>query len=199
MTFIVKDPELYRQDWRESGAGPFRIRAAVLDYDQAQASQPFLTMGYVPFHPAPGGVEAAALEPGDISKFMAVPWHTDFNACATHNPDPNPRNLKTLYWAWPAQRPVDVHVAREVRNGRLGPVRYSVRGPGTYSDDPSQAGRFTEQIDVVLSWHRIGFVIQGSAIDGGAAFSPEQFLEVESLLDEPLITPWPMYSENLDS
>ncbi|HSU81502.1 MAG TPA: LodA/GoxA family CTQ-dependent oxidase [Thermoanaerobaculia bacterium] len=199
MTFIVKDPELYRQDWRESGAGPFRIRAAVLDYNQAQASQPFLTMGYVPFHPAPGGVEAAPLEPGDISKFMAVPWHTDFNACATHNPDPNPRNLKTLYWAWPAQRPVDVHVAREVRDGRLGPVRYSIRGPGTYSDDPSQAGRFADQIDIVLSWHRIGFVIQGSAIDGGAAFSPEQFLEVESLLDEPLITPWPMYSENLDS
>lgn len=199
MTFIVKDPELYALDWRETGAGPFRIHTRPLDYNTAEASQPFLTMGYVPLHPRPGGVDAAPLEPGDVSKFMAVPWHTDFNACATHNADPNPRNLKTLYWAWPAQRPVDVHVARDVRNGRLGPQRYSVRGPGTYSDDPSQAGRFADQIDIVLNWHQIGFVIQGSAIDGQEAFSPEQFLEVESLLDEPAITPWPMYSKALDS
>lgn len=199
MTFIVKDPELYARDWRETGAGPFRIRARVLDYAQAQASQPFLTLGYVPFHPAPGRVEAAPLEPGDVSKFMAVPWHTDFNACATHNPAPNPRNLKTLYWAWPAQRPVDVYVAREVHGGRLGPRRYSVRGPGTYSDDPSQAGRFLDLIDIVLYWPRIGTVMQGSAIRGDRAYSPEQFLEVESRLDEPAITPWPMYSKNLDS
>lgn len=199
MTFIVKDPELYALDWRETGAGPFRIRARPLDYDQAQASQPFLSMGYVPFHPGPQGVTAAPLEPGDVSKFMAVPWHTDFNACATHNPDPNPRNLKTLYWAWPAQRPVNVHVAREVRDGRLGPQRYSVRGPGTYSEDPSQAGRYAVLIDIVLNWHRIGFVIQGSAIAGEVSFSPEQYLEVESQLDEPWITPWPMYSKNLDS
>ena len=200
MTFVVKDPELYALDWRETGAGPFRIRARPLDYGQAQASQPFLSMGYVPFHPGPHGVIAAPLEPGDASKFMAVPWHTDFNACATHNADPNPRNLKTLYWAWPAQRPVNVHVAREVRDGRLGPQRYSVRGPGTYSDDPSQAGRYADLIDIVLNWHRIGTVIQGSAIDGTeVSFSPEQYLEVESQLDEPLITPWPMYSKNLDS
>lgn len=199
MTFVVKDPEIYALDWRETGAGPFRIRARPLDYRQAQGSQPFLTMGYVPLHPRPGGVEAAPLEPGDLSKFMAIPWHTDFNACATHNPDPNPRNLKTLYWAWPAQRPVDVHVARDVRNGRLGPQRYSIRGPGTYSDDPSQAGRYADLIDIVLNWHRIGFVMQGSAIAGDVVFSPEQFLEVQSLLDEPVITPWPMYSKALDS
>lgn len=199
MTFIVKDPELYQMDWRETGAGPFRIRGQRLDYSQAQASQPFLDMGYVPFHPGPGGLLSAPLQPGDISKFMTVPWHTDFNACATHNPAPNPRHLKTLYWAWPAQRPVTVHKASEVRDGRLGPFRYSVRGPGTYSDDPSQAGRYADQLDIVLHWHRIGFVIQGSAIVDQVSFSPDQFLEVESLLDEPEISPWPMYSKHLGS
>lgn len=199
MTFIVKDPELYRQDWRQSGAGPFRIRGQVLDYSRAQPGRPFLDVGYVPFHPPPRAVEAAPLQPGDVSKFMAVPWHTDFNACATHNAAPNPRDLKTLYWAWPAQRPVTVHTAREVRDGKLGPYRYLVRGPGTYSDDPSQAGRYAEQIDVVLNWHRLGFVMQGNAIAGEERFSPEQFLEVESLLDEPEVAPWPMYSKKLDS
>jgi len=198
MTFVAKDPELYIRDWRSSQAGPFRVRARLLDYRTAQASQPFLSMGYVPLHPGPGGVEAAPLEPGDVSKFMAIPWHTDFNACATHNPDPNPRELKTLYWAWPAQRVVTVHVARDIHDGELGPQRYSVRGPGTYSEDPSQAGRFAQQIDIVLKWHKIGFVVQGSVI-AGAKFDPAQFLEVESRLDEPAITPWPMYSKHLNS
>jgi hypothetical protein len=199
MTFIVYDPELYQADWRETGAGPFRIRGQCLDYERAQASQPFLDMGYVPFRPGPEGVVAAPLQPGDVSKFMAVPWHTDFNACATHNPDPNVRNLKTLYWAWPAQRPVTVHVARESRGAQLGPLRYSVRGPGTYSDDPSQAGRYAEQLDIVLNWHRIGFVLQGSTIDGDVAYPADQYLEVESRLDEPEIAPWPMYSKELGS
>ena len=199
LTFIVHDPALYQADWRETGAGPFRIRAEVLDYHRAQASQPFLGMGYVPLQPRPGGIESAPLQPGDVSKFMAVPWHTDFNACATHNPDPNPRQQKTLYWAWPAQRPVTVHVAREVRDGQLAPQRYAVRGPGTYSDDPSQAGRYADLIDIVYHWHRIGFVLQGSAIAGDQTFSAEQYLEVESQLGEPPITPWPMYSKNLGS
>ena len=201
MTFIVKDPELYQRDWRRTGAGPFRIRGQVMDYTRVQPGMPFLDMGYVPFHPPVGAVEAAPLQPGDVSKFMAVPWHTDFNACATHNAEPNPRNLKTLYWAWPAQRPVTVHTAREVRSGRLGPFRYSVRGPGTgaYSDDPSQAGRFEEQIDIVLKWQDIGFVMQGTAIVDDETYAATQFLEVESRLDEPVITPWPMYSKELNS
>jgi L-Lysine epsilon oxidase N-terminal/L-lysine epsilon oxidase C-terminal domain len=196
MTFVCQDPELYDRDWRTTGAGPFRIRARPLDYATAQASQPFLSMGFVPLHPVPG--EAAPLEPGDVSKFMAIPWHTDFNACATHNADPNPREQKTLYWAWPAQRAVTVHLADEVRGGALGPPRYSVRGPGTYSDDPSQAGRFADQLDMVLRWSKIGFVVQGTVIEG-AALDPSQYLEVESRLDEPELTPWPMYSSQLDS
>jgi hypothetical protein len=60
-------------------------------------------------------------------------------------------------------------------------------------------GRYAELIDIVLHWHQIGFVMQGSAIAGDGSFSAEQFLEVENLLDEPAITPWPMYSKNLDS
>src|SRR5262249_18400619 len=98
------------------------------------------------------------------------------------------------YWSWPAQRPVAVHVARDVRDAKPGPQRYSIRGAGTYTVDLGSAGRYQNLIDIVLKWHRIGFVIQGSAIDGDVAYSPEQFLEVESRLDEPEIIPWPMNS-----
>jgi L-Lysine epsilon oxidase N-terminal/L-lysine epsilon oxidase C-terminal domain len=207
MTFIVRDPELYQSDWRKTGAGPFRIRARALDYNTAKDSQPFLTVGYVPFHPGPDGVLSAPLEPGDATKFMSLPWHGDFNACATHNTDPNPRNSTTLYWAWPAQRPMQIHRAEDVRNGELGPLRYSVRGNGTLSTDLGTAGRYhyDEMITFILNWHRIGTVIQGSAIAGDISYSPLQYLEVASQLDDigsppdPVeIKPWPMNSDTPD-
>lgn len=194
LTFIVRDPELYQADWRESGAGPFRIRGRHFDYDKAEPGRPFLTVGYVPFHPAPG--LSAPLEPGDLTKFMSVPWHTDFNACATHNTEPNPRNSTTLYWAWPAQRPTHIHRAADVQDGKLGPQRYSMRGWGTLSNDLGTAGRFQEYIDFLRQWPKVGTVMQGSAIVGKMAYSAEHYLEVESMLDEVEIKPWPMNSNN---
>jgi hypothetical protein len=199
MTFIVRDPAVYRRDWQESGAGPFRFRARQLDYSRVQYSQPFLTVGYIPLHPGPDGVEPAPLEPGDTSKFMAVPWQTDYNSCATHNTAPNPENSTTIYWSWPAQRPVQIHRAQDVHDGRLGQQLYSVRGAGTYADDLSDAGRYQELIDIVINWHRIGFVVQGSVIDGDQRYTSDQFLEVASQLDEPEITPWPMNSGRTDN
>lgn len=194
MTFIVRDPALYQADWRHSGAGPFRIRGRQMDYRDVQASHPFLTVGYIPLHPGPEGVISAPLEPGDVSKFMAVPWHTDYNSCATHNQAPNPHLSSTLYWSWPAQRPTAVHLAADVHDGSLGSQRYSVRGAGTFNEDLGEQGRWQQLIDAVLHWHEIGFVIQGSAIDGAKSFSAEYFLEVESQLYDPVIEPWPMNS-----
>jgi len=194
MTFVVRNPSLYQENWRETGAGPFRIRARQFDYNAAQSNQPLLTAGYVPLHPGPDGLLPAALEPGDTSKFMALPWHTDFNACATHNAEPNPSNSTTLYWAWPAQRPVQIYRAEDVVDGQLGPQQYSVRGNGTYTNDLGKAGRYQQLLDIVRNWHHIGVVMQGSAIDGGIRYSPLQYLEVESQLDEVEIKPWPMNS-----
>ncbi len=194
MSFIMRDPEIYIDDWETSGGGPFRLRKRPLDYNRAQYSHPFLTVGYIPMHPGPDGVRPAPMEPGDVTKFMAIPWHSDYSACATHNQAPNPTNSSTLYWSWPAQRPVQIHAAKDVCDGELGPLLYSVRGAGTYSDDPGLSGRYQDLINMVLNWYKIGVVIQGSAIEGDVAYSPEQYLEVESQLDEPEITPWPMNS-----
>lgn len=196
LTFVVREPDLYETDWRRSGGGPFRIRRRRLRYDEAQASQPFLTVGYVPRHPGPDGVRPAPLEPGDASKFMAVPWHTDYNSCATHEPAPNPTLSSTLYWSWPAQRPVQIYRAEDVHDGTLGRQDYSMRGTGTYSEDLGSVGRYQELIDIVRNWHKIGIVMQGSQIDGGPPDAEELFLETESQLDV-VIEPWPMNATKL--
>ena len=186
MTFIVRQPDIYILNWQTSGAGPFRLHAKPLDYNTVQPSQPFLTEGYIPIHSGPTG-----LEPGDTSKFMANPWHTDYNSCATHETVPNTLNSTTLYWSWPAQRPVFVYASKDVRDGKLGSQLYSLRGKGTESDNPQDQGRYQNRLDMLENWPRIGVVIQGSAIDDGS-YSSDYYLEVESQLDTPELPPWPI-------
>jgi len=185
MTFIVRQPDLYVKDWQTSGTGPFRIRAKKLDYDNAKSDAPLLTEGYVPLHPGPDPAKDG-LEPGDTSKFMALPWHTDYNSCATHTPNPNPDKLRTLYWSWPAQRPVAIYAAKDVAEGQLGEQRWSVRGVGTESTDPADQGRYQQRLDMVTNFHRIGVVIQGTAIDASdkGPFAKDLYLEVQSTLDD---------------
>lgn len=148
MTYICREANLYVQDWQSSGTGPFRISQKPIDYGKLSSSTPALTLGWVPRRPGND-----SLEPGDISKFMAIPWHADYNSCGTHQPAPNLPQGNTLYWSWPAQRPLAVHVAKDMSEpGQLPKQRYSVRGKGTQTyamtvppfgpADPSEVGRY---------------------------------------------------------
>jgi hypothetical protein len=195
LTFVVREPALYVQPWQSSGHGPFRIARKALDYGGSlTATKPLLTGGYVPHH-----VEADGLEPGDLSKWMSLPWHTDYNSCSTHPPSPNPKGNRKVFWSWPAQRPVAVYAATDVSFGAdfsgtpvalLGAQRWSLRGEGTDSDKPENWGRYQSRPDVLENWHRIGVVVQASAVDNSAITLPEDwFLEVESQLLDTGLTP----------
>ncbi|MEK6258945.1 MAG: LodA/GoxA family CTQ-dependent oxidase [Planctomycetota bacterium] len=209
LTFIVRQPEMYITDWQTSGTGPFRIKPAPLNYGQLPSGgQPLLTQGYIPLHTGNAG-----LEPGDVSKFMAIPWHTDYNSCATHLPSSNPADPPNtvLFWSWPAQRPVAVYVAKEVKdNGGLMkngvPVQqWSVRGTGTGSSNtPAQDwGRYQKGnvVDMLTNWPKIGLVMNATAIDTSSDGAPlparfaDYYLEAQSQLvpaaGEPPVVPFP--------
>lgn len=212
MTYICREPDLYIEDWQTSATGPFRINPKPLDYCQA-GSAPFLSLGWIPRRAS--GREG--VEPGDICKFMAIPWHADYNSCATHLPAPNPEFNNTLYWSWPAQRPVAIYKASEVVDGKTLPdQRFSVRGPGTKTElekgqspppfgpnDPAEVGRFQETQDaakepgiirILDHWMNIGTVIQATRIDDGTDYDPSLYLEVASKLDDAdsdSVQPWP--------
>lgn len=196
LTFIVRDTNLYRQDW-QGRVGPFRINQEALDYSNADDTEPFLGVGYVPLRTAP-------VQPGDLSKFMALPWHTDYNSCATHEPDPNPMGNNTLFWSWPAQRPVAVYPADKCSydsatgQWHLGGQLFSVRGnegEGTETPYPQQQGRFQCYFDFVENWQKVGFIIQGSQIpdDKNGNYGVDKFLEVSSLFESngDMVEPWP--------
>ncbi|MCB0653088.1 MAG: LodA/GoxA family CTQ-dependent oxidase [Saprospiraceae bacterium] len=208
MTFIARDPNLFNQDWKNPAIGPFRINAKHLDYAQASQDNPFLGVGYTPLR------TNTPVEPGDISKFMAIPWHTDYNSCATHIPAPNPGGDLTpqnaysgtvntsLFWSWPAQRPVAVYTFDDLvaNNGKLPVQRYSLRGKGTAVDATStfpatEVGRFQSRLDILDNWNNIGVIIQGPAIENYPDnFDKDYYLEVKSNFkkdESNLVVPWP--------
>ncbi len=195
LTFIVRDTHLYDTDW-QGVTGPFRINRAVLDYAKATKDHPFLSVGYVPLRDAP-------VEPGDLCKFMALPWHCDYNSCAVHEPDPNPKGNNTLYWSWPAQRPVAVYPAslcRRVSDGwEPGPQLFSVRGDeghGTQTPYPQRQGRYQCYFDFVENWPKVGFVIQGVQVPapGGGTYGSDMLVEAASQFPadaQDAVPPWP--------
>lgn len=186
LTYTIREPDIYMTDWRTSGAGPFRIKHQPLDYSTATSSTPFLHGGWIPRHGITSG-----LEPGDLTKFMAIPWQTDYNSCSIHQTSINTGghntangNATTLYWSWPSQRPDAVYVASDVVDNVLPVQKWSIRGPGTYASDPKSASTFQKPLQAVAQWDRIGIVVQGSAIEGGQ-YAPDYYLEVQSQLDVP--------------
>jgi hypothetical protein len=199
LTFIVRDINLYQQQW-QGATGPLRINRKALNYAASTKSQPFLDVGYVP-------LRRTQVEPGDLSKFMSQPWHTDYNSCAVHTPDPNPSDNNTLYWSWPAQRPVQVYPVgactfdAQRKAWSLGGQVFSIRGDGegaenlTHTNLPQNEGRYQQYIDFMHNWHKTGFIIQGSQIaDGqGGNYGSDKFLEVASLYSAngDIVQPWP--------
>jgi hypothetical protein len=201
LTFVMREPAIYVQPWQTSGGGPFRINRKPLAYDALSPNrQPLLTAGYVPRHVEDG------IEPGDLSKFMALPWHTDYNSCSTHPPQPNPPGNRRVFWSWPAQRPVAVYAAADViwseelpdsgtpptekRQAELPQQRWSLRGIGTDSPYAENWGRFQDRLNMLHNWQRIGTVMQAPQIDGGdAKFKSDWYLEAESLLVDTDLTP----------
>ncbi|GAB2190240.1 LodA/GoxA family CTQ-dependent oxidase [Sessilibacter sp. MAH1] len=215
LTFIVRDVNLYNTNWTQADIGPFRINYTPLNYSQASKTNPFLSIGYVPLNSNHHNVE-----PGDLCKFMSLPWHTDYNSCATHLPSPNPgSNYDTLteddmltninittFWSWPAQRPVSIYNYDDFKNNGYNLARinqrYSVRGEGTQaiagpdgSISPVQSvGRYQERVNIVRKWPEIGTVVQSKNINGYESDKPKDiFLEVASQLDNSgnKVATWP--------
>lgn len=237
MTFIIRDLALYdTKNWTNPNIGPFRMNAKKIDYATTSPTELNIGVGYIPTNPKK---DANLVEPGDICKFMAIPWHTDYNSCSTHLPDPNPNSKKsylsnneawnlnrfnptpntTMYWSWPAQRPVSVYTYDDLKanngkfweKGGINPAltqRFSVRGAGTKSDgvtghsgledaydSPSmQVGRFQQKKNMVLHWHEIGVVMQSTQIEDFPYEDKDIYLEVQSQFEHDesnMVEPFP--------
>lgn len=105
--WIMRNPAIY--------AKPYRIHVSK-DY---QPHYPY--QNWVPGDLSLTGDLATGLEPGDLTKYGALPWQTDFNECSTQDinityrdwnvtpldsiGDPAQQVIQTTYW-WPSHRPM---------------------------------------------------------------------------------------------
>ncbi len=207
----IRQPDMYRQDWQTSHCGPFRVkytydpnRYAELPRDDDGCIKPLLTVGWLPFH------HSDELEPGDISKFMAIPWQTDYNSCSIHQTKINTAGVNTtfgneltLYWSWPSQRPDAVYPATQVVGRVLPDQVWSIRGPGTLTTDPKTTATFQDPLDSVRNWDRIGIVLQGTVITGDT-YPADFYLEAHSRLPTAgqsvnVVPDWPFNADGADS
>ncbi|HEY2892227.1 MAG TPA: LodA/GoxA family CTQ-dependent oxidase [Dongiaceae bacterium] len=123
--WIARNPAIYE--------APYRIRVK-------PASGGALSLGFDP---------ALGMEPGDMSRYMALPWQADFNECATQ------RIQGRVLWWWPAQRPIAVFPFDEA-TGQPGPQVPWIGSGG----DPGARGFFCfpDHMEMQRHWDKLGFV-----------------------------------------
>ncbi|WP_205728594.1 LodA/GoxA family CTQ-dependent oxidase, partial [Flavobacterium sp. J27] len=171
MTWIMKNPAIYSEPYRIKHAtyvpGALSIPKPIADKDGSTA--PNLKAG---------------LEPGDLTKYIGVPWQADFHECTDQNVDVTFENWNNIYpdstgdpvqqqiaynipW-WPAHRPM---VVFESLNG---PQVYWASGiPDNNAGD----------LQMVQAWKDLGFIV--SSGEG----NNKQFYQVErnnEALGEPV-------------
>jgi hypothetical protein len=175
VAWIIRNPAIY--------AEPFRIKHSPYFSPQTLASwQPNPLSLPGPLNtPEDQGSLAVGLEPGDLTKYSAVPWQADFNECSTQDTDTTytewnviePQSVgdpaadvtKTTYW-WPSHRPMEVYNAQGAQ------VPWSQGIPQTNAGD----------LKMVTAWKDLGF------LNANPNYTPTngqpQYIQVERNEDE---------------
>jgi L-Lysine epsilon oxidase N-terminal/L-lysine epsilon oxidase C-terminal domain len=127
-TWISRNPSIY--------AEPFRVRGRAGVKPPLSLGQDF----------------SRGLEPGDLSKYMALPWQADFNECSGELVGD-----RYAFW-WPVQRPDHVHIRRR---GKLVQVAWVGSEHDANAADYLEFAKDTEMVE---RWWELGFVYNvGSA------------------------------------
>ncbi|MBC6417799.1 MAG: hypothetical protein GDA44_02885, partial [Prochloron sp. SP5CPC1] len=136
MTWICRNPKIYSE--------PFRLK-----HKQNVGTNLSLGMDL-----------DEGLEPGDVTKFMALPWQADFNECS-YQP------LDRIVWWWPAQRPLFVYLEEDPSDigirGQSAPDETikdrQVPWVGTdYDQNRPDYMIFADDVEMVEKWYQLGFV-----------------------------------------
>jgi len=159
MSWNARDQRIYQE--------PFRIRAKFVPDGP-------LSLGFDP---------KSGMEPGDITRYMAIPWQADFNECASDQIDG-----RTVWW-WPAQRPEFVYLEPKpvALAATLPPppderTGLQVAWIGTDFDQlATDFLRFADDVEMVKHWPGLGFVLE-KEIEGR-----RRFVEVQRTLPRPFL------------
>ena len=183
--WVMRNPAIYREPYRIK-ADPdfynFRQTAAQANANRGQVSEIDYTAA-VDVELSQNNDFDKGLQPGDLTKYMALPWQSDFNECSTQDinvtydawnqiaPDSDGDTLmkreakvwETLWW--PAHRPLQTWEVASVTDGKPSYVwlDWSRGVPQTNAGD----------LKMVTEWWRLGFVIRNPYLPPGDVLPSE--------------------------
>ena len=126
------------------------------------------------------------MEPGDLCRYMAIPWQADFNECSSQ-----PIGDRVLWW-WPSQRPEYVYLEPEqndtntLNKDEPQELKTLKQVPWLGTDFDQLAGdyiSFSDDVDMVKYWDGLGFIL-GKEIEGET-----RYVEVARELPRPFYPP----------
>lgn len=164
--WIMRNPAIY--------AEPYRIKGVDLStLTTGSLSQPAIVAGADDTSDM-----ATGLEPGDLTKYSALPWQADFNECSTQEIDITYEQWNELYPAsvgdpvqsvpqptywWPSHRPMGVNQPLPTQPGS--PPQYTLM-EWSQGIPQSNAG----DLKMVTAWKDLGFVINNAADPNGPPY-----------------------------
>ena len=144
---------------------------------------PFRINGCFPEMRLSLGFDPKIIEPGDITRYMAIPWQADFNQCSYQ---PMGDYDRVLWW-WPPQRPEFVYLDKDDELALksipdVPNIDSGTQVPWIGTGYDQKAGNFisfADSVDMVKYWCQLGFVME-KTIDG-----EQRFVEVARTLPRP--------------
>jgi hypothetical protein len=157
-SWIMRNPAIYAEPYRINGV-------AISDLTAGSLSQPAIVTGADDTSDM-----ATGLEPGDITKYSALPWQADFNECSTQEVDityekwnelypasvgdPAQSVIQPTYW-WPSHRPMGAN--QQIPTPPGAPTQYTLV-EWSQGIPQSNAG----DLKMVTAWKDLGFIISNS-------------------------------------
>jgi len=211
LNWIVRNPSIYLEPYRikaDRGLSDFLQSAAQANQDH-QPTDIIKELNFNVESPLSQDNDfATGLQPGDLTKYMAVPWQADFNECTT-----NPNNITYADWNnlypqgdndqrlireqkiwdtlwWPAHRPLQSNELVGFKDGQPQTVwtTWSRGIQQTHSGD----------LKMVSEWWRLGFIIRNPYlpdIDTTPPGGPDsRYYSIERAGSEHLVAPDPQLS-----
>ncbi len=153
-SWIIINPGIY--------SSPYRIKHTTYQAGALSLPKPIAD---IDGSPAPD--IAAGMEPGDLTKYIGIPWQADFHECTTQNIDVTYENWNSIDLSstgdpaeqqiaydipwWPAHRPIIIQTEKGQQ------VFWASGIPDNYAGD----------LEMVSQWNNLGFLIEPSDPSSG--------------------------------
>ncbi|NEO99911.1 MAG: hypothetical protein F6K58_14770 [Symploca sp. SIO2E9] len=161
MTWICRNPKLYQE--------PFRIKHKY-PYNELDNKPLSLGLNW-----------DQGFEPGDVTRYMAVPWQADFDVCTA-------QSLDRIVWWWPAQRPLFVYLKPDDIEGDTDEntdypdetiKNKQVAWVGSSYDQNADDYLILGYLEMVEKWHKLGFVFDINQNSSVSNWDGPYFAEVQ--------------------